>query len=100
MALKTKIVLISGLGANELAFSRIGDLTYPKVFAKWLTSQEDETLENYCQRFIEAYKIKSGDILIGLSFGGLIAQKIAELNGNKLVTVSYTHLTLPTTPYV
>ncbi len=80
-----KIFLISGLGANETAFDKIGGLPYDKVFVIWLVPEEKETIEHYAKRLIDQYNIQSEDILIGLSFGGLLSQKIAEINGNQTV---------------
>lgn len=84
-----RIVFISGLGANELAFSRIGDLGLEKVFVKWLVNNPDESFEEYTLRIIEKYHIESGDVLVGLSFGGLVAQEIAKiLNSNIVILIS------------
>jgi pimeloyl-ACP methyl ester carboxylesterase len=80
-----KIFLISGLGANETAFDKIGDLPYDKTYVNWLVPEKKETIEHYARRLIEQYNIQSEDILIGLSFGGLLSQKIAEMNGNQTV---------------
>lgn len=80
-----KILLISGLGANETAFDKIGDLPYDKVFVNWLVPEKKETIEHYARRLIDQNNIQSVDILIGLSFGGLLSQKIAEINGNQTV---------------
>ncbi|MCR9252751.1 MAG: hypothetical protein NXI20_20180 [bacterium] len=80
-----KIHLISGLGANETAFDKIGDLPYDRVFINWLVPEKKETIDHYARRLIDQYNIQSEDILIGLSFGGLLSQKIAEMNGNQTV---------------
>lgn len=81
----SKIFFFSGLGANELAFSKIGDLDYPKIMVGWIKNHKNESLNSYAKRLIEIYKIKSSDYLAGLSFGGLIAQEIANILGNSSV---------------
>ncbi len=80
-----RILFISGLGADEQAFSRIGILPYEKIYIKWLPSLEGETLEVYTQRLIRHYSITGSDILVGLSFGGLICQCIASMLKNNIV---------------
>jgi pimeloyl-ACP methyl ester carboxylesterase len=76
---------ISGLGADERVFSKLGDLGANKVFIEWLTNHDNESLHSYSQRLIDEYNIQQGDLLVGLSFGGLIAQQIAEILGMKTV---------------
>lgn len=85
----SKIIFISGLGADEKAFSKLGDLGHEKVFAKWLLPEANEPMKDYAQRMITTYNIQPLDVLVGLSFGGLVAQQIASLNGNaKVILVS------------
>lgn len=75
----SKCFFIPGLGANEIAFSKIGDLGVDKVMVSWIENQPDETLDHYVRRLIHENRITSEDILIGLSFGGIIIQKMAEI---------------------
>lgn len=86
---KQKIYFISGLGANEKAFAKLADFGKPKVMVKWLANEKNETLENYANRLIEKYSITQQDILVGLSFGGLLAQQIAHtLQINEVILIS------------
>lgn len=80
-----RIIFISGLGANELAFSKIGDLKCKKIVAQWIPNRKNETVTDYVKRLIEKHKIISTDILAGLSFGGILAQEISQIQGNSLV---------------
>ncbi|MDA8692976.1 hypothetical protein N9L92_02860 [Saprospiraceae bacterium] len=80
-----RVIFISGLGANEMAFSNIGELSYKKVMVKWIPVTQEDTLLSYTERLISIYSISNNDILVGLSFGGLISQKISALLGNKLL---------------
>ena len=80
-----RIIFISGLGANEMAFSNIGELSLEKVMVKWIPIANNDTLSTYTNRLISIYSISSDDILVGLSFGGLVCQKISELLGNNLI---------------
>lgn len=80
-----KIFFISGLGANERAFSRIGEVGCGKMMVKWMANEKNETLKEYAERLIKQYEIKSRDLVAGLSFGGLVAQKIAAITGQQKV---------------
>ena len=80
-----KQYFIAGLGANERAFEKLGDFGTEKIMVLWLKNEDNESLNSYAQRIIETYKITKDDILVGLSFGGLIAQEIAVLLGMKYV---------------
>ena len=80
-----KLFFISGLGANERAFSKIGEVGCEKIMVKWIANDENETLEDYAVRLINRYEIKSHDIVAGLSFGGLLAQKISAITGQQMV---------------
>jgi len=80
-----RVILISGLGANEKAFSKIGKLPYHKIFVKWLPSNSNDSLEDYAKRLISYYEISGEDVLVGLSFGGLLCQCIASMLKNRIV---------------
>ncbi len=74
-----KIYFISGLGADEKAFNKIGDFVgYTKVFIPWISNKKEEPLSDYCDRLFEKYQVQSNDVLVGLSFGGIIAQEISR----------------------
>jgi len=80
-----RIVFISGLGANELAFSALGEFPLPTYCAEWIQEQDGESLQDYAVRFMAHHEIHTSDILVGLSFGGLLSQVIAQHNGNEHV---------------
>lgn len=67
---------ISGLGADERVFEAL-HIRYEKVAINWLTPIPKESLEDYCQRLIAQMDTSVPFILIGVSFGGMIA---CELN--------------------
>lgn len=84
-----KIFCLTGLGANELAFAKLGDLPYEKVLVPWMKNLKGESLYDYAQRLIDKYEIKQQDVLVGLSFGGLVCQYIAcQVGTHKLILVS------------
>ncbi len=75
-----KAYFISGLGADKKAFQKIKlpDL-YEPVYLDWITPEKDESLSNYARRFASLIKNDDAFILIGLSFGGMLACEIAKL---------------------
>ncbi len=72
-----RIFFFTGLGADERAFSYLKIKTsLQQIYVAWLKPEKQEPLINYCHRLVEKYKIEEGDILIGLSFGGLVVTEI------------------------
>ncbi len=67
---------ISGLGADERVFTALR-LQYEVVPIHWLIPIHQESLDHYCQRLIAQIDTSREFILIGVSFGGMIA---CELN--------------------
>ena len=81
---------ISGLGADKKAFQRIKlPEGYEPVYLDWIPPQKDESLANYARRFSSMIKTDDAFILIGLSFGGMLACEIARLrNPMKTIIIS------------
>lgn len=82
------IYAIPGLGTDERIFSRL-QLPYHLHFLQWLEPQARESLQAYAQRM--AAQIPAGEpvILLGVSFGGIIAQEIAAIRPvEKILLVS------------
>jgi len=72
-----RIFFFTGLGADERAFAYLKiENSLPKIHVTWLRPEKQESITAYSQRLVKEYKIKDGDILIGLSFGGLIVTEI------------------------
>lgn len=80
-----KIYRISGLGANDSAFKY---LKFPNefevVYLPWLQPEKNETLQHYTGRMVEKINPNEDFILMGLSFGGIIAQEINRFLTPKL----------------
>ena len=75
-----KAYFISGLGADKEAFKKIKlPNDYEPVFLDWITPEKNETLCNYARRFSSLIKNNDAFILIGLSFGGMLASEIARI---------------------
>ncbi|MBE7169681.1 MAG: alpha/beta hydrolase [Williamsia sp.] len=82
------VYFISGMGADERAFGYL-DLSFCKpVFVKWIKPLKGETLPSYAARLAEQIR-EPEPILVGLSFGGLVAGEIAKLIAvKKLILLS------------
>jgi pimeloyl-ACP methyl ester carboxylesterase len=62
---------------------------YEPVYLDWITPEKDELLSNYARRFSSLIKNDDAFILIGLSFGGMLACEIARLrNPMKTIIIS------------
>lgn len=71
------IYVISGLGADERLFNKINFTGFNTIFIKWIAPQKNESIESYAKRLSENIKTKR-PIIIGLSFGGIMAIEIAK----------------------
>lgn len=85
-----KVYFISGLGADRRAFYKIRlPSGYEPVHLDWIVPAKNETLPDYAKRFSEVIKKGEEFILIGLSFGGMLASEIAKIiSPKKLIIIS------------
>jgi pimeloyl-ACP methyl ester carboxylesterase len=74
---ETHYYIISGMGADHRVFSRI---KFPKAHTHlpWIENKPNESLQEYAARMAEDIT-HPNPIIIGLSFGGIMAQEIAAL---------------------
>jgi pimeloyl-ACP methyl ester carboxylesterase len=75
--MKQVIYVFSGLGANEKVFQRIHFEVYKPIFIKWVIPNNRETIEQYALRLTKQITTPK-PILIGLSFGGIMAIEVAK----------------------
>ena len=73
-----KIYCISGLGSDEKIFARIKVDGYQLVHIPWLKPEKDEPIEVYAKRMSKYIKDEK-PVLMGLSFGGMMAIEITKL---------------------
>lgn len=71
------IYCISGLGADEKAFERLAINGCTLQHLKWINPLNNETLNSYAARMSVQIKDENA-VLLGLSFGGMIAVEIAR----------------------
>lgn len=75
-SIKPKVYFISGLGADQRAFSFL-DLSFcDPVFIDWIRPEPKETLPHYALR-LKAQIGEPGPVIVGLSFGGMLASEMA-----------------------
>lgn len=86
---KQNIYLISGLGANSKVFERLSLEGYSINYLEWLMPKKKETIEDYSRRMSENIDRSKPFFLIGLSFGGIIAQEISKIiPAEKIIIIS------------
>ena len=82
------IYCISGLGADERAFSKLSIRGYELKVIHWLLPEADETLQAYAVRMRSGIK-EENPILMGLSFGGMVCTEIAkQIPVEKIILIS------------
>jgi pimeloyl-ACP methyl ester carboxylesterase len=75
-----KAYLISGLGADKKAFQKLKlPEGFEPVFLDWIPPHKNETLQSYSGRLSGIINSHEEFVLIGLSFGGMVASEIARL---------------------
>ena len=72
-----EIYFISGLGADWRVFQNLEIEGYRPIHIQWETPQRGETLDNFAGRLLNQVTSER-PILVGLSFGGLVAVEMAK----------------------
>ena len=85
-----KVYFISGLGADRRAFYKIMlPRGYQSVYLDWITPLADEGFEDYAKRFSQSISRDEEFVLVGLSFGGMLASELAKIvSPKKLIIIS------------
>lgn len=80
------VVLFSGLGANHCIFDflELGEVN--KIYIQWPVPQPGESLTQYAKRIAQQIPCEK-PILIGVSFGGMVATEISKLIPTEKVIV-------------
>ncbi len=82
------IYCISGLGADERAFSKLKINGYRLKIINWLIPQTNETIAQYATR-MRAGITEENPVLMGLSFGGMMCTEIAkQIPVSKIIIIS------------
>lgn len=73
-----QILVFSGLGADERVFQHIDWGQNEVVYVHWIEPFGNEPIEAYARRLVAPYQIRN-PILVGLSFGGIVATEVSRL---------------------
>ncbi len=88
IVLTKPIYIFSGLGADERIFHRLDLSGFSTRFIQWEIPLKRETIENYARRLMNQITTDR-PILVGLSFGGLIAIEIAkQIETEKIILIA------------
>lgn len=82
--MKPIIYIISGLGADKRMFQYFSFEGYEVVHLDWISPLENENLQHYAFRISENINNENA-ILIGLSFGGMLAIEISKIKKFKKI---------------
>ncbi len=83
-----ELFIFSGLGVDERVFQRLDFSGYKTTFIKWIFPYNKETIEQYATRLIEQINSPK-PILIGLSFGGMMAIEVAkQIETEKVIIIA------------
>ena len=83
-----KIYCISGLGADERAFSNLKIPGYRMQVIQWLVPARNETMYRYAKRMRVEIE-EENPIMMGLSFGGMVCIEIAkQIPVSKIIIIS------------
>ena len=85
-----KVYFISGLGADQRAFYKIKlPRGYQSVYLDWITPLANEAFADYAKRFSQSISRDEEFVLVGLSFGGMLASELAKIvSPKKLIIIS------------
>ena len=72
------VYIFSGLGADKRVFQKMDFSAYNATFVDWVSPRRSDTIESYARRLTDQIHHEK-PILIGLSFGGIIATEIAKI---------------------
>lgn len=78
------LYLIPGLGAGPEVFRGIDWEPYPFTCLTWIPPTPKETLGSYAGRLLEQVTDRQNPVLIGVSFGGMLALEMAQLLSPRL----------------
>lgn len=86
--MKKSIFIFSGLGADERVFQKLDLFNFEVIYIKWIIPHTNETIEEYASRLVCQITDKT-PILIGLSFGGIMAIEVSkQIETEKIVLIS------------
>ena len=89
--MKNPVYYISALGCDERAFVRNHLDEFDAQYLPWKTPQKGEDLSGYASRYADELQGDHKPILVGLSFGGILAIEIGKfIETEKIIIISST----------
>jgi pimeloyl-ACP methyl ester carboxylesterase len=79
-----KIYCFSGLGADKRVFSELS-LNYELIHINWISVEKNTTIEEYALQLSRSIDQTQEHIIMGVSFGGLIAMEVSKITKAKLI---------------
>ncbi|PIB28075.1 hypothetical protein BFP77_10510 [Maribacter sp. 4U21] len=92
-----KIYGIGGLGADSRVFNDL-TLNYDFIPIDWITPTKNETISDYASRLSNRIYKKEDYIILGISFGGLIATELSKVLNPKMTILVSSAETRPELP--
>lgn len=92
-----EVYLISGLGADRRVFDFLDFSGFVVHHVEWIQPQPNESLSSYAARLKDQIR-SSNPIIVGVSFGGMLAIEIGKLLSTKkiiLISSARTYLQIP-----
>lgn len=82
------LFIFSGLGADKRVFSYLDFSKYNTTFIDWIEPLQHESIEDYAKR-LTTQITSENPILIGLSFGGIMAVEVGKiLKSKKIILIA------------
>lgn len=78
------LYIFSGLGADKRVFKYLDFSKYNTTFIDWINPIENESIEDYAKRLTSQITSEK-PILIGLSFGGIMAVEVGKIIESKKI---------------
>lgn len=83
-----KLYIFSGLGADRRVFKYLDFSGFDVTFIEWIAPKNNEAIEEYAKRLTEQIHSEK-PILIGLSFGGIMATEVAkQVQTEKIILIA------------
>lgn len=100
MEKKEVVFCIPGLGLNRRMFERLELSEYRIQYLNWIEPEGWETIAEYARRLAKPIEICSSEVvIIGHSFGGVMAQEIAKILPVKLIVLISSTMNQYETPW-
>jgi pimeloyl-ACP methyl ester carboxylesterase len=83
--MERRLYLIPGVATDRRVFAALDLPQYETVYLDWLQPSENEGIRSYAARMVALLAGEEAPILVGYSFGGIVAQEMAKLLPNATV---------------